>query len=83
MSIFIKNMTPKEFAAYGQDCAYRVALGSVIELPKHGRLIDADALYELFVKMAKKSEGLGALMVGMAAECIKYAPTIIPAEDEE
>ena len=58
-----------------EDCP----LGHV---PPHGRLIDADALAQLFKEKATEHGGIGGIMVAMAAGCIDAAPTIIPAEEE-
>ena len=47
-------------------------------VPKHGRLIDADALLN--------SKGVGTQIAGWGKmyheTCIEYAPTIIPASEE-
>ena len=63
----------------------------LIEVPKHGRLIDADALInalqELFDRRNKDAEYTGfhgASVSWNDAICyIKEAPTIIPAEEGE
>ena len=105
MSILIKGMEmPKScyecrFAFDGMCIANRgrknVGITNscpLIEVPKHGRLIDADALEELFREVigniSKRDEIKPVLehMVrasAMAVEMIKDAPTIIPAEEGE
>lgn len=42
----------------------------LIELPPHGRLIDADALQPLYVQI-----------FGKTVDMIQYAPTVIEAEE--
>lgn len=49
----------------------------------HGRLIDADALVQLFKEKAAEHGGIGGIMVALAAACVDAAPTIIPAEPLE
>lgn len=48
-----------------------------IELPSHGRLIDAD---ELFTEMAKR-KSYGELTAKSALRAVSNAPTIIEAEE--
>ena len=53
----------------------------LIEVPKHGRLIDADALIK---KIDKLRDGRIMPSVGIIIlEMIKNAPTVIPAEEGE
>ena len=53
--------------------------GTLIPVPDHGRLIDADALLN--------SKGVGTQIAGWGKmyheTVIEYAPTIIPADKEE
>lgn len=49
------------------------------EIPPHGRLIDAD---EILWEMRKKND-FGELTAKSAMRAVKYAPTIIEAEEEE
>ena len=86
MSIVIQGMKmPKDRAVIeihpvgGYACTrYGFVVGRVIEIPPHGRLIDADALnldYE--VEMADDWKTAHEI-----ANVVKYAPTIIPADPE-
>lgn len=52
-------------------------------VPPHGRLVDADALVQLFKEKAAEHGGIGGIMVALAAACIDAAPTIIAAEEGE
>ncbi len=104
MSILIKGMEiPKScwdcFACHDGWCiinkkieGHRTVTHScpLVAVPDHGRLIDADALEELFREVigniSKRDEIKPVLehMVrasAMAVEMIKDAPTIIPAEE--
>ena len=54
-----------------------------IPVPPHGRLVDADALVQLFKEKAAERGGIGGIMVALAAACIDAAPTIIAAEEGE
>ncbi|MBR4855714.1 MAG: hypothetical protein IKU94_03710 [Bacteroidaceae bacterium] len=58
-------------------------VGKAIPVPPHGRLVDADALVQLFKETAAEHGGLGGIMVALAAACIDAAPTIIAAEEGE
>ena len=56
----------------------------LIELPPHGRLIDADALKEKAIERSeKRGEMVNVLDNVITAYDISTAPTIIPAEEEE
>lgn len=57
-------------------------VGEAISVPNHGRLVDAEALAELFRSKAAGEKGLGSLMVNMAALCIDNAPVVISADKE-
>lgn len=62
-----------------QDCP-------LIEVPKHGRLIDADAVYKRLQKQAMSAWGDGNLRYQIildVMDAIRFAPTIIPAEPPE
>lgn len=53
------------------------------ELPPHGRLIDADALYEVVKKRTRNwNGGWSDIECVITGNDIKNAPTIIPAEDD-
>lgn len=59
----------------------------LLEIPPHGRLIDADALIEAMARMvpwAIADPTANAFLDGLSAayEAIQAAPTIIPAEEE-
>lgn len=55
----------------------------LIELPPHGRLIDAEALLSLLDKCMFPSDMVTTTAVRTATNWIKEAPTIIEAEGEE
>lgn len=55
----------------------------IIEVPKHGRLIDADALLNLLNKCMFPSDMVTTRAVRMATNWIKEAPTILEAEEGE
>ena len=74
MGVYIKDMTLDEFSDYGDYCQTLIGTGQAIELPPHGRLIDADALLDDLLFPSKQFEQ------GMR-ELIGDAPTIIPAEE--
>ena len=42
--VYIENMTLDEFSDYGDYCQTLIGTGQAIEVPDHGRLIDADKL---------------------------------------
>ena len=52
-------------------------------VPPHGRLVDADALVQLFKEKATEHGGIGGIMVALATACIDAVPTIIAAEEGE
>lgn len=90
MSVYIKGMEmPTEgtvIAIYKLNGKFYASvhgteLCPLIPVPKHGRLIDADALVQLFKEKAAEHGGIGGMMVALAAACIDAAPTIIPAEE--
>ena len=51
-------------------------------VPEHGRLGDLDELEKLFLKAGENHKGIGGLMTGRAALCVREMPTIIPASKE-
>ena len=53
----------------------RLADCPLVETPKHGRLIDADALRNIFAKLEFCSD------MGDAMELLDNAPTVIEAEE--
>lgn len=59
----------------------------LIEIPAHGRLIDADKMNDLLLKEKEKVIGsgdkLGAFAVGFAMGFIYKEPTVIEAEGSE
>lgn len=57
----------------------------LIEVPKHGRLIDADALMKSIASTkATNRNAFGVYMLyRVIADAVKNAPTIIEAEEEE
>lgn len=55
----------------------------IIEVPKHGRLIDADALLSLLDNCMFPSDMVTTTAVSMATNWIKKAPTVIEAEEGE
>ena len=90
MGIYIENMTLEEFSEYGEDCQTLIGTAQAVEIPPHGRLIDADALADIFhssiamydscpfnvTDIARRNELQSAL-----TEVIN-APTVIQAEDD-
>ena len=75
MGVYIKDMTLDEFSDYGEYCQTLIGTGQAIELPPHGRLIDADAFFDDLLFPSKQFEQ------GMR-ELIGDTPTVIPAEEE-
>ena len=60
----------------------------LIPVPPHGRLIDADAVYNIFLGLAQDEWNLNtncswAAGFAEAMEIIENAPTVIPAEEGE
>lgn len=53
----------------------------LVEVPKHGRLIDADKLTELCDIMADKCGGIGESIWGQFRATVEWSPTIIEAEE--
>lgn len=69
------------------EYAERLADCPLVNVPPHGRLIDADALNEAMARMvpwAIADPTANAFLDGLSAayEVIQSAPTIIPAEEE-
>ena len=61
-------------------------IASAVPVPPHGRLIDADALHSVLRLRGKEfsdSEYGDGVKCGLAdaRECIKIAPTIVPAQE--
>ena len=58
----------------------------LVEIPPHGRLIDADAIVEEIIKNIKQyaheADG-GYYLAEDALESVQFAPTIIEAEEDE
>ena len=88
MSILIQGMTLDEFSDYGEYCQTLIGTGQAIELPPHGRLIDADVLTELCRDMQSIEWNKHAAPYSWAyayedfENVILDAPTIIPAEED-
>lgn len=99
MSILITGMEmPKDRAiieihpAGGYACTrYGFEIGKVIELPPHGRLIDADALMDGWMNLREAtkygnetkeqmSHSYSTMMMYEIADVIEDAPTIIQAD---
>lgn len=75
MSVYIPNMDAKEF---GELCAEKGLQFIYIDVPPHGRLIDADALTKII-----KRDGIASdPFVKIVCDYFKDAPTIIEAEKE-
>ena len=53
----------------------------LVELPPHGRMIDADVLTERLVQGLNNSLGQAHAYYKFAKACVKEAPTIIEAEE--
>lgn len=57
---------------------------TAVPVPPHGRLIDADALYEVVKKRTRNwAGGWSDIECVLIGNDIKNAPTIIPAEEGE
>lgn len=54
----------------------------LIELPPHGRLIDADALLKLLDSCMFPSDMVTTRALSMATNWLKEAPTVIPADKD-
>ncbi len=86
MSILIKgiSMPSKKNGAVliiypdGKCAVEDGAILQAVELPPHGRLIDADALSDDLITMTVHIEAAGSLL-----RMVRAAPTIIEAEGEE
>lgn len=104
MGIYIKGMEmPKvcydcDFCTYGfcsqinryvTDSYSREEDCPIIELPPHGRLIDADALTRRILEEHDKFGAMNQYDSGLRAgyrassKAVRLAPTIIPAEGKE
>ena len=56
----------------------------LVPIPKHGRLIDADALYNVALERSETRDGYyNCLEPVISCYTIDHAPTIIPAEEGE
>lgn len=55
----------------------------LIPAPDHGRLIDADALYEMCTPTGWDGKTRSDYVCAISGYQIKQAPTIIPADKEE
>lgn len=60
------------------ECGRDEIIGTAVELPPHGRLIDADAL-RAFAYERQKETGIACCVDALD---ISLAPTIIPADKE-
>lgn len=69
-----KNIMHPEFNRH-RNC-------TLIPVPPHGRLIDADALIKNLEISAEGGNNGAALLRAAFIEVLKAAPTIIPAEEE-
>ena len=76
MSVLIKDMTLEEFSDYGEYCQTLIGTGQAIELPPHGRLIDADLLEQHILKDWEEYDHWIAVEV-------EHRPTILEAEEGE
>lgn len=76
---FLKDFSPFSDERHN-DCP-------LIEIPPHGRLIDADAFIKRISELVRKAEtdgfDLGAAWYKAFIRHIELAPTIIPADKEE
>ena len=54
----------------------------LIEVPPHGRLIDADALLKLIDSCMFSSDMVTTRALGMATNWLKESPTVIPADKD-
>ena len=89
MGIYIRDMTLDEFGDCGEHCPTLIGTGQAIELPPHGRLIDADALKIYQMEENVRADGDpneyeydAGLIDGlhMAAKDVSVALTVIPAD---
>jgi len=70
-------------ATTNRRCVYRMEWCPLIELPPHGRLIDADALKEKVKELLSPKNTKGVLeTMGAMFRYVLDAPTIIEAERE-
>ena len=96
MSILIKGMempkSPSEMICVFSDgtaVKYFNAMmehleeGKAIPVPDHGRLIDADALYEECTPIGWDGKSRNDYVCAITGHQIKNAPTIIPADKED
>ena len=72
---------------YGDDGEYTELKGRVdgcplVELPPHGRLIDANSIYDAVEQRYRMSSGIEHRCERDLLDLICSAPTIIPAEEE-
>ena len=72
-----------EYMSYGEWEAKRLDNCPLVPIPKHGRLIDADALLNLLNHCIFPSDMVTTTAVRMATNWIKDAPTIIETEVNE
>lgn len=68
-----------EYMSYGEWETKRLDNCPLVEIPPHGRLIDADAL-RAFAYARQKETGIACCVDALD---ISLAPTIIPAEESE
>lgn len=71
-----------------QECCKPAKIFTVLEIPSHGRLIDADVLHSVLRLRGKEFSDSGygeGVKCGLAdaREFIRNAPTIIPASEKE
>ena len=68
-----------QFLGYGE----KKQLGTAIPVPDHGRLVDADALYEECTPIGWDGKSRSDYVCAITGHQLKNAPTIIPAEEGE
>lgn len=86
MSVLIKGITKSDFesilteARYGANNCMIGEYAEVVEIPPHGRLIDADALIETNAELAD-CDFIHPRIGSTLREVVEDAPTIIDAEE--
>ena len=74
---------PIVFKAHPQGVGHRPDYCPLIEIPHHGRLIDADALLNLLNHCIFPSDMVTTTALSMAVNWIKEAPTVIQTDGGE
>ena len=70
----------EEKVDYESSSLYTKGSCPLVPVPKHGRLIDADAAYEQFLNLMDTQGAINPCQLGTI---LVDAPTIIPAEEGE